>query len=86
MGEIREMEKIHVTLHLKTDSLLKPAKCAHVESWEDIDRLKSGLIDAAITGLITNEFITGATITATLLATFDVRKYRYDGIEWVKVY
>jgi hypothetical protein len=80
------MEKIHVTLHLKNDSLLQPAKCAYVDNWADIDRLKSGLIDAAITGLITNDFITGATITATLAATFDVRKFRYDGIKWIKVY
>jgi len=80
------MEKIHVTLHLKTDSLLKPAKCAYVDNWADIDRLKSGLIDAAITGLITNDFITGATITACDASQFDVRKFRFDGIEWVKVY
>ena len=71
---------------MKTDTLLTPAKAAIVESWADIDRLKDGLIGAVITSQITNEFLTDATITACDASQFDVRKFRFDGIEWVKVY
>lgn len=81
-----QLNSIHVTIHLKTDTLLRPSKCAHVESWADIDRLKSGLIDAITTGQITQEFLTGAIISACKLAEFDTRKYKFDGLEWVKVY
>ena len=86
MGKLGNMENIHVTIHLKTDTLLTPAKAAIVPTWADIDRLKDGLIGAVITGQITNEFLTDATITACNASQFDVRKFRFDGIEWVKVY
>jgi hypothetical protein len=86
-GEIMEnLDSIHVTIHLKTDTLLRPSKCAYVTDWADIDRLKSGLIDAITTGQITQEFLTGAIISATKLSEFDTRKFKYDGLEWVKVY
>lgn len=86
-GEIMDqLNSIHVTIHLKTDTLLRPSKCAHVESWADIDRLKSGLIDAITTGQITQEFLTGAIISACNLAEFDTRKFKFDGLEWIKVY
>lgn len=83
---MENLDSIHVTIHLKTDTLLRPSKCAHVPTWADVDRLKSGLIDAITTGQITQEFLTGAIISATKLAEFDTRKFKYDGLEWVKVY
>jgi hypothetical protein len=86
-GEIMDqLNSIHVTIHLKGDRLMQPSKCAHVESWGDIDRLKSGLIDAITTGQISQEFLTGAIISATKLAEFDTRKFKFDGLEWIKVY
>jgi hypothetical protein len=87
MGEIMDqLNTIHVTIHLKGDRLMQPSKCAYVPSWDDIDRLKSGLIDAITTGQITQEFLTGAIISACKLAEFDTRKFKFDGLEWVKVY
>ena len=86
-GEIMDqLNSIHVTIHLKGDRLMQPSKCAHVETWADIDRLKSGLIDAITTGQITQEFLTGAIISACKLAEFDTRKFKFDGLEWIKVY
>ena len=86
-GEIMEnLDSIHITLHLKTDTLLRPSKCAYVTDWADIDRLKSGLIDAITTGQITQEFLTGAVVSATKLSEFDTRKFKFDGLEWIKVY
>jgi hypothetical protein len=86
-GEIMEnLDSIHVTIHLKTDTLLRPSKCAYVTDWADIDRLKSGLIDAITTGQITQEFLTGAVVSATKLSEFDTRKFKFDGLEWIKVY
>lgn len=86
-GEIMDqLNSIHVTIHLKGDRLMQPSKCAHVESWGDIDRLKSGLIDAITTGQISQEFLTGAVVSATKLSEFDTRKFKFDGLEWVKVY
>lgn len=81
-----QLNNIHVTIHLKTDTLLRPSKCAYVPSWDDIDRLKDGLIGAITTGQITQEFLMGAIISATQLAEFDTRKFKFDGLEWVKVY
>jgi hypothetical protein len=81
-----QLNSIHVTIHLKTDRLLTPSKCAYVPSWADIDRLLDGLTGAIITGQITHEFLTGAIVSATKLAEFDTRKFKYDGLEWVKVY
>ena len=81
-----QLNAIHVTIHLKTDTLLRPSKCAHVETWADIERLKDGLIGAITTWQITQDFLTGAIISATKLAEFDTRKFRFDGLEWVKVY
>lgn len=87
MGEIMDqLNSIHVTIHLKGDRLMQPSRCAHVETWADIDRLKDGLIGAITTGQITHEFLTGAIISATKLAEFDTRKFKFDGLEWVKVY
>lgn len=83
---MENLDSIHVTIHLKGDRLMQPSRCAHVESWADIDRLKDGLIGAITTGQITQEFLTGATISATKLAEFDTRKFKFDGIEWIKVY
>lgn len=86
-GEIMEnLDSIHVTIHLKGDRLMAPSKCAYVPSWDDIDRLMDGLTGAIITGQITQEFLTGAIISACKLAEFDTRKYKFDGLEWVKVY
>jgi len=86
-GEIMDqLNSIQVTIHLKTDTLLRPAKCAHVESWADIDRLKDGLIGAITTGQITQEFLTGAIISATKLSEFDTRTFKFDGLDWIKVY
>ena len=83
---MNELTSIHVTIHLKGDRLMQPSKCAHVETWADIDRLKDGLTGAIITGQITQEFLTGAIISATKLSEFDTRKFKFDGLEWVKVY
>lgn len=87
MGKIMDqLNAIHVTIHLKGDRLMQPSKCAHVETWADIDRLMDGLTGAIITGQITQEFLTGAIISACKLAEFDTRKFKFDGLEWIKVY
>ena len=81
-----ELNSILVTIHLKGDRIMQPSKCVHVPSWADIENLKSGLLDAITTGQISQEFLTGATISATKLAEFDTRKFKYNGLEWIKVY